>query len=55
MQLSFHNSWLKLVLIIRVFPPMVPLRRYRVAPAHFAFEMQRRSLRQIRRKLRSPG
>ena len=36
-------------------PTVVPLRRYRVAPTQLAFEMQRRSLRQIQRKLRSPS
>jgi hypothetical protein len=51
MRFDFHNSWLRLV--IELFPPAIPVRRYRPAGERIAPRVRRRMARHIRRQLRA--
>ena len=50
MRFDFHNSWLRVV--IELFPPVIPIRRYQPAGEHIAQKARRRIAGHIRRQLR---
>jgi len=51
MRFDFHNSWLRLV--IELFPPETPIRRYQPAGERIAQRARHRIARHIRRQLRA--
>lgn len=51
MRFDFHNSWLRVV--IELFPPVTPIRRYQPAVERIAQRTRRRIARHIRRQLRA--
>ena len=51
MKLELQNQWLRLV--VELFPPRVPIRRYRVVPAQLGAEVERALRQRITRDFRN--
>ena len=51
MKLELQNRWLRLV--VELFPPSVPIRRYRVMPAQLGTEVERTLRHRITRDFRN--
>ena len=51
MKLEFQNRWLRLV--VELFPPRVPIRRYLVVPARLGAEVERTLRQRITRDFRN--
>ena len=51
MRFDFHNSWLRLV--IELFPPVTPIRRYQPVSEPIVRRARYRMARNIRRQLRA--